>query len=226
MDLYNKLLSSNRVPQIRFSNFKDDWEVKKLSDLLAVKSDINSDKRYSREEVLSVSDDHGIVNQIEHLGRSYAGVSLDNYHVVDIGDLVYTKSPLRDNPYGIIKANKGKPGIVSTLYAVYSVREGNDFNFVDKYFESDQRTNRYLRPLVHKGAKNDMKINNERVLIDPVVVPTYQEQLKISNFLNIIHSWVDNLNKQTIQLEAYKKELTLLIFTGKSAFITKKNLFS
>ncbi len=63
--------------------------------------------------------DLGIVNQIELLGRSYAGESLTPYHIVDINYIVYTKSPLAEYPYGIIKTNRYRPGIVSTLYAVY-----------------------------------------------------------------------------------------------------------
>jgi type I restriction enzyme S subunit len=68
--------------------------------------------KYGKDEVLSVSGELGIVNQIEHLGRSYAGVSVHNYHVVEVGDIVYTKSQLKANPFGIIKLNKGKAGIV------------------------------------------------------------------------------------------------------------------
>ena len=46
------------------------------------------------------------MNQIKFLGRSYAGESVKNYHVVHTGDIVYTKSPLKSNPYGIIRLIK------------------------------------------------------------------------------------------------------------------------
>ena len=68
---------------------------------------------------MSVSGEVGIVNQIEFKGRSFAGASVANYGIVLNGDVVYTKSPLNSNPFGIIKTNKSKPGIVSTLYAIY-----------------------------------------------------------------------------------------------------------
>jgi type I restriction enzyme S subunit len=69
------------------------------------------------------------------LGRSYAGASVHNYHVVEIGDIVYTKSPLKSNPFGIIKLNKGKPGIVSTLYAVYKTKIDKVYGeFLNCYF--------------------------------------------------------------------------------------------
>ena len=95
------------------------WEQRKLNEYLEVSRAKNKDEVFGKEDVLSVSGDYGIVNQIEFQGRSFAGASVAPYGVVEIGDVVYTKSPLKSNPYGIIKTNKGKPGIVSTLYAVY-----------------------------------------------------------------------------------------------------------
>lgn len=112
-------------PVIRFPEFTDHWNNTKLSELLKEAKKRNADLKYTKDEVLSVSGEMGIVNQIEHLGRSYAGVSVHQYHIVEVGDIVYTKSPLKANPYGIIKQNKKKAGIVSTLYAVYNVKEEN-----------------------------------------------------------------------------------------------------
>ena len=114
------------IPNIRFKGFDDGWELRKLGDYLEVSKEKNRDEIYGKEDVLSVSGDYGIVNQMEFQGRSFAGDSVANYGVVETGDVVYTKSPLKSNPYGIIKANKGKSGIVSTLYAVYKPKENTD----------------------------------------------------------------------------------------------------
>lgn len=168
------------TPKIRFPEFKEAWEYKKLSELLGESKKRNQNLKFGKDEVLSVSGELGVVNQIEHLGRSYAGVSVHNYHVVDTGDIVYTKSPLKANPYGIIRLNKGKAGIVSTLYAVYKVNQQTAYGpFIDYYFSLDANTNRYLRPLVKKGAKNDMKINNAYVLHDQIYVPKISEQKRL-----------------------------------------------
>jgi len=193
------------TPRIRFPEFTDGWEHKQLNELLQVSKKKNKDLKYSKEEVLSVSGEEGIVNQIEHMGRSYAGASVHNYGVVEKGDIVYTKSPLKANPYGIIKMNKGLPGIVSTLYAIYKVKEQEaDGQFIEHYFSLDANTNRYLRPLVRKGAKNDMKINNEYVLHDRIYAPQKTEQRKISNLFNLLDKKIMQLKKRNLQLEEYK----------------------
>lgn len=111
------------VPEVRFKGFTGAWERAKLENYLSVSNEKNTSDTYDKTDVLSVSGDYGIINQIEFQGRSFAGVSVSNYGVVHTGDVVYTKSPLNSNPYGIIKTNKGKPGIVSTLYAVYHTKK-------------------------------------------------------------------------------------------------------
>ena len=162
------------------------WEQRKLEDYLTVSTEKNTGNIYGRSDVLSVSGDYGIVNQIEFQGRSFAGASVLNYGVVQTGDVVYTKSPLNSNPYGIIKTNKGKPGIVSTLYAVYHPKENTFSNFIQVYFEQHSRMNNYMHPLVNKGAKNDMKVSAENALKGPVCFPSRVEQESISAFFSVL----------------------------------------
>lgn len=209
-----------KKPLIRFPEFEGLWEHKQLSELLSVSKAKNLDLKYDKSDVLSVSGELGIVNQIKHLGRSYAGASVHNYGLVEIGDIVYTKSPLKANPYGIIKINKGQAGIVSTLYAVYKVKSKSaDGTFLDHYFSLDANTNRYLRPLVRKGAKNDMKINNSYVLNDRIFVPSLAEQRKISHFFNLIDNRIKALEEEKGLMEKYKKGVTRRIFDLSIRFI-------
>ena len=172
-------------PEIRFKGFTDPWEQRKLNEYLTVSTKKNTEDKYDKTDVLSVSGEVGVVNQIEFQGRSFAGASVSNYGVVETGDVVYTKSPLRANPYGIIKANKGKSGIVSTLYAVYKTIQGTaNADFIECYFDLDDRLNMYLKPLVNIGAKHDMKVTDENALKGGVLFPSYEEQCQIADFFS------------------------------------------
>jgi type I restriction enzyme S subunit len=209
----------SKKPLIRFPEFKDAWEHKRLNELLSEAKKRNEDLKYGKDEVLSVSGELGIVNQIEHLGRSYAGVSVHQYHVVEVGDIVYTKSPLKANPFGIIKLNKGKAGIVSTLYAVYKVNQQTAYGpFIDYYFSLDANTNRYLRPLVKKGAKNDMKINNAYVLHDRIFAPAIPEQKRIASFFTVLDKKIAELKQKKNLLEQYKKGVMQKLFSQELRF--------
>lgn len=207
-----------KVPELRFPEFEGVWTTEPLNKAFREKKSRNLDGRFTKSNVLSVSGDVGVVNQIEHMGRSYAGVSVLDYHVVEQGDVVYTKSPLKLNPFGIIKTNHGRAGIVSTLYAVYEVQEQHDPNFWGRYFELDDRTNQYLMPLVHKGAKNDMKISNSRVLIDPVTYPLKAEQERIAAFFDAIDQSLECLSRKHFSLGCYKSGIMQRLFSQELSF--------
>lgn len=164
--------------------FPNEWgEPVALNTVLTENKMRNEDLRFGKEDVLSVSGEQGVVNQISLLGRSYAGESVAPYHVVETGDVVYTKSPLKENPYGIIKQNRGVPGIVSTLYAVYHCDSPITGQYLENYFCIDTYLNNYLKPLVKRGAKNDMKVNNEDVLLGRIPLPPLQEQERINGII-------------------------------------------
>ena len=201
-----------KVPKLRFPGFTDDWEQRKLGDYLEVSKEKNKDGKFDKEDVLSVSGSYGIVNQIEFQGRSFAGASVANYGVVKIGDVVYTKSPLKSNPYGIIKTNKVKTGIVSTLYAVYSPLKNTHSDFIQTYFEQDARMNNYMSPLVNKGAKNDMKVSDENALKGEVVFPSKEEQFKISEYFERLNNLISLHQRKLDNIKMLKKSLLQKLF--------------
>lgn len=204
------------TPKIRFKGFTDDWEQRKLIDYLDVSNEKNKKGDYKKTDVLSVSGEVGIVNQIEFQGRSFAGVSVENYGIVNEGDVVYTKSPLKANPYGIIKTNKGKAGIVSTLYAVYKPKENTDSDFVQIYFELDSRMNSYMHPLVNKGAKNDMKVSDENALKGTVTFPKINEQKAISNFITELDHLITLHQRKCCELKKLKQYMANHMFVNQS----------
>ncbi|UVT34095.1 restriction endonuclease subunit S [Mesomycoplasma hyorhinis] len=182
--LKNMFTKKNEAkPNIRFKDFTSSWSKNKLSDWLIVKTEKNSSNNYNIYDVLSVSGEYGVVNQVKFLGRSFAGKSLTNYKISEKHTIIYTKSPLNKNPFGIIKTNKFQTGIVSTLYVVYSAKENCFPNFVEDYFNNDYRLNQYLFKLVSKGAKNTLVISDEEAISGFVSFPEYKEQKKISELL-------------------------------------------
>ena len=195
------------VPALRFPEFSGEWSKDCLNEFLEVQPARNTQGIYSKDDVLSVSGDYGVVNQIQLLGRSFAGKDVSNYHIVRTNDIVYTKSPLKEFPYGIVKTNQGTAGIVSTLYAVYSAKSNTDPKFVEYYFSSKERTNKYFKPIVRIGAKHDMKIGNEEVLRNIVVFPSKQEQNKIQEFLRIIDERIRVQSKIIEEQETLLKSL-------------------
>jgi len=224
-----KAVQAGRVPagykKSKVGIVPKEWEELKLSHYLTVSKEKNKDLQFSKDDVFSISGELGIVNQIELLGRSYAGESVAPYGIVKPNDIVYTKSPLKANPYGIIKTNKtGKAGIVSTLYAIFNCKNNVNPNFVQYYFESDKNLNDYLHPIVNIGAKHDMKISDENSLSGVVVFPPLSEQKKIAEILATQDRVIELKEKMIAEKQSQKKYLmqTYLMKKKHSPLFQKK----
>ena len=199
------------VPDIRFKGFEDEWERLVVSDLLQVNKTLNTDNRYGREDVLSVSDECGIVNQIKYLGRSYAGKSVLKYKVVKPNQIVYTKSPLKDKPYGIVKQSDIY-GIVSSLYAVYDIIGNCIPSYIQWYFEPYYRINKYFRPLVNKGAKNTINISDTNAVTGTIYIPKIVEQTIISSYLEFLSKHINDTTKKIASLKQLKSASLISMF--------------
>lgn len=203
---------ASKVPEIRFAGFGGEWDNLPLSEYLTTSKAKNRDSRFGKEDVLSVSREYGVINQIAYQGRSFAGASVTGYGVVETDDIVYTKSPLRDQPHGIIKTNKGIPGIVSALYAIYHPNENVEPEFIQTFFDKDKRLNDYLRPIVHKGAKNTLNIGDEEALQGNVRFPKRTEQIKISESFRNIDDLISRQKFECEKLHKLKSALLTSLF--------------
>ena len=152
---------------------KGNWQKTELSDVLQERIE----KNINGHIICSVSVSKGVVNQIEYLGRSFAAKETLHYNVVKCGDIVYTKSPTGDFPYGIVKRSYIKDDVaVSPLYGVYM--PVNDYIGVILHFYFMQPSNvfNYLHPLIQKGAKNTINITNERFLKNSIPLPKTENE--------------------------------------------------
>ncbi|WP_297936449.1 restriction endonuclease subunit S [uncultured Campylobacter sp.] len=199
---FKKALMQNLLTaKIRFPEFQDEWRETKLDKILK-EHKIKSD---NKSEVFSVSVHKGIINQIEHLGRSFSAEDTSNYNLVKPFDLVYTKSPTGDFPFGIIKQNLNPFNvIVSPLYGVFEPINKFLGTLLHYFFESSIRTNNYLQPIIQKGAKNTINISNDTFLSRSILVPiNLDEQQKIAEVLTACD---DEINLLNLKLENLKKQ--------------------
>ena len=163
--------------KLRFYGFEDKWKKEKLKNVLKISNERNKNNLFSKNDVISVSREAGTVNQIEYQGRSFAGNDISNYKVIKPGDLIYTKSPLKDAPYGIFQ-EATIIGIVSPLYAVYKSTDRVFAPFVAMLLKNDSNSTQYLSPLVSKGAKNTINISDAGALDGNLFFPKIEEQKK------------------------------------------------
>ena len=180
------------------------------------------------EEVYSVSVNKGLVNQIEHLGRSFSAANTDNYNRVHFGDLVYTKSPTGNFPLGIIKQSyTQKDVIVSPLYGVFTPKTFNLGVVLDFYFSSPLRARNYLFPIIQKGAKNTIAITNKTFLSKKLYLPVNESaQQVVAEYVITARSEIVILKNIVEKYKTQKRGLMQKLLVGewrmKSEILNKK----
>ena len=130
-----------------------------------------------------------------YFGLRATDESVKNYKVVLPKDVIYTKSPIKGFPNGIIRTNKGETGIVPTLYCVYHSIDTINPSIIQAYFESKERLDAYLVPIVNIGARNNVNITDKEFINGSICIPkneTEQNRIvdlleKISNLITLHH---------------------------------------
>ncbi|WP_220125420.1 restriction endonuclease subunit S [Vibrio tarriae] len=209
------------VPELRFAEFEYDapWTNRPLASVL----NEHGLKSTGKEVVFSVSVHKGLINQVEHLGRSFSASNTDNYNRVIPGDIVYTKSPTGDFPLGIIKQSKvDSPVIVSPLYGVFSPETKGLGALLDAYFETPANTKLYLDPLVQKGAKNTINVTNKKFLSGSLPLPTSKaEQEKLGFFIDSVDELITLHTQKLNALKDHKKGLMQQLFPAEGETVPK-----
>ncbi len=164
--------------------------------------------------VCSVAVNKGVVDQIEHLGRSFSASDTSHYGRVKFGDVIYTKSPTGDFPYGIVKQSKLHEDVaVSPLYGVYTPTSYATGNLIHAYFEQHQYANNYIRTLAQKGAKNTINITNQRFLEKSLYFPTEEKDREfLSHYLDEINRKISIEEKALELLQMQKRAFLSQLF--------------
>ena len=198
----------HRIAKLGLQNTS--WEKTLLANVLTERKELNTELH----SVFSVSVSEGVINQIEYLGRSFAAKDTSNYHVAHYGDIIYTKSPTGDFPYGIIKQSHIESNVaISPLYGVYIPISFEIGVYLHYYFMSAVSANNYLYSLVQKGAKNTINISNQRFLENRVPVPIIRSKIRNSAKALIAIQKKLSLEKKTLaSLIAQKNHLLQQMF--------------
>ena len=199
-------------PKIRFKGYTDDWEQRKLSELLYLSSERN-DGSYTRDDVLAASLGTELQKKHIYFGLRATDESVKNYKVVLPNDVIYTKSPIKGFPNGIIRTSKGENGIVPTLYCVYHSVDVINPSIIQAYFESKERLDAYLVPLVNIGARNNVNITDKEFLDGSLCIPKDKdEQDKIVNVLERLSNLITLHQRKCEETKKLKKYMLQKMF--------------
>lgn len=197
----------------RLPGFSGAWKNIKLCEVLSERKEKNIEQNL---RICSVAVHKGVIDQIEHLGRSYAASDTSNYSVAHYGDIIYTKSPTGDFLYGIVKQNLLQETVaVSPLYGVFTPMTFGLGYFLHTYFQSAICAQNYLSPIVQKGVKNTINITNDTFISSKLYLPLdVEEQKAIADTFIAADREIDLLRQDIEQEKQKKKALMQLLLTG------------
>lgn len=197
----------------RLPGFSGEWKNIKLCEVLSERKEKNVEQNL---RICSVAVQKGVVDQVEHLGRSYAANDTSNYSVAHYGDIIYTKSPTGDFLYGIVKQNLLQETVaVSPLYGVFTPLTFGLGYFLHTYFQSAICARNYLLPIVQKGAKNTINITNDTFISSKLYLPLdVEEQKAIADTFIAADREIELLRQDIRQEKQKKKALMQLLLTG------------
>ncbi|MGN8168184.1 restriction endonuclease subunit S [Lactiplantibacillus plantarum] len=198
--------NGSKFPQLRFAGFADAWEQRKLGELFKPSRNKNNNDLYNQKDILAASLGTELIPKRTFFGLKSTKESVKNYRVVKHGDLIYTKSPIKGFPNGIVRTNKGNVGIVPSLYCVYQAQKEINTSIIQLYFEDKNRLDFYLFPLVNVGARNNVNITDLEFLEGIIKIPkSIEEQKKIVDFIEHFNKAITLHQRKLEKLQELKK---------------------
>ena len=173
------------VPPLRFPEFTEPWERRKLSEFATKITKKNRDNTISN--VLSNSATLGIVQQSQYFERAIVtDENLNGYYVINKDDFVYNPRKSVSAPCGPVNKYDGKEsGIISPLYLCFTVNNINR-SFLLWFFKSP-KWYRYIYLNGDSGVRHDrVSIKDDLFLDMPITIPLSAEQEKISKLFELI----------------------------------------
>ena len=146
-------------PKIRFKGYNEDWEQRKLGDLVNRVSRKNQD--LVSELPLTISAQYGLIDQNEFFNKRVASKDISGYYLIENGEFAYNKSTSTDAPWGTIKRlDRYENGVLSTLYIVFGIKENNpvDSDFLVSYY-STNLWHKGIHEIAAEGARNHGLLN-------------------------------------------------------------------
>jgi type I restriction enzyme, S subunit len=192
----------------------EDWSVVRLKDKF---DRITTKNEKGVTNVLTISAQHGLINQEEYFNKSVASKNLSTYTLLSKGDFAYNKSYSNGYPYGAIKKlNKYDEGVVSSLYICFRPSNNNKSpDFYEQYFEAGM-LNREIHAIAQEGARNHGLLNISIVdFFNSYIIDGDERELnKIADILNTWDKAIELKEKLIDQKKEQKKGLMQKLLTG------------
>ena len=195
----------SKVPEIRFEGFTDDWEQRKLGEIITeYKETVDSDCTLP---ILTSSKTEGVILQEEHFGRKQQH-DITGYNILPRNYCTYrNRSDGVDFTFNINKCCD--KGIISKFYPVFSGNNSDVFFLSLVLNNSDEVVREIAYTCTGTGQKVLSFLDLQKM---KVRVPSFNEQKKIAMYFDSLDHIITLHQRQLEKLQNIKKSLLEKMF--------------
>lgn len=208
-------MKNDKKPKIRFKGFDDDWEQRKLSEVV---KEIKRTDETSSAPVMMITAENGFINQSERYSTNNAGQSLKKYILLEKGELAYNHGASKLRPFGscFSLTTEEKARIPFVYHCFSSGSENAEFMSIElngKAVESQ------LRRIVSSGARMDglLNISFQEYTSIPILLPEKAEQDKIADYFCSLDHLITLHQRKCDKLQKTKKSMLEKMFPQNEA---------
>ena len=201
-------MEKSKKPKIRFKGFTDDWEQRKLADLLT-----------ERNQQAPMSDEYPLMAFIANEGVAPKGDRYDRsalvtdtvnklYKKTEIGDFIYSSNNLETGSIGL---NKHGKSCISPVYSIFEPTGIADSDFLGRRLVRKDFINAMVK--WRQGViYGQWRIHESDFLKIEILVPSVEEQRKIGAYLDQIDNLITLHQRKLDKLINVKKSMLEKMF--------------
>ena len=207
--LLQKMFPQNRcaVPEVRFKGFAEDWEQRKLSDVLVERNEQEVETR--EYPLMSFVQGLGVVPKGERYDRSFLVLDQSKkYKRTELGDFIYSSNNLETGSIGINKTGKA---VISPVYSIFQGVSIGDSQFIGIMSLLPRFIAKMIR--FRQGVVyGQWRIHETDFLDISVLIPSVDERTKITQLILSIEEIIILHQRKLDRLMSIKKALLQQLF--------------
>lgn len=201
-----------KVPEVRFDGFTEEWERRSLNSI--VKRVTRKNKNLESNLPLTISAQHGLVDQNTFFNKQVASKDVSGYYLVKKGEFAYNKSYSSGYPWGAIKRlDNYDIGVLSTLYIVFQ-----PVNIVSDFLVAYYDTNLWHKEVsmrAAEGARNHGLLNisaQDFFETELIISANTEEQARIGSYFKQFDDTIALHQQKITYLQILKNSLLNKMF--------------
>ena len=206
------MTENSNIPSIRFADFTDPWEQRKLEDYLTLSRVVGHTGLNARKLTVKLWG-KGVVEKTD----SYGGSANTQYYVRHAGQFMYGKLDFLHAAFGIVPEQLD--GYESTLDS-----PAFDMSGIDGLFLLNRVTQQdfYLRNgMIANGSRKAKRIHEDTFLDMSVLLPSLAEQQAIGNFFSHLDDLITLHQRKYDKLVVFKKAMLEQMFPQEGETVPK-----